>query len=130
MKKLEELIQKICKILELIVAILVLIGIILALLSFFKNYEIFNELLDGTDAFKQYLDRIFIIVIGIEFLQMLWRPSSDNVIEVIIFLVARHMIVSNTTPYQDFASVISISILCLVRRYLHRSAGDKNNTQE
>ena len=126
MEKIEKLIQKICRILELIVAMLVLLGIILALFGVFKNYMIFYELSDNTDIFKQYLDRIFMIVIGIEFLQMLCRPSSDNVIEVIIFLVARHMIVSNTTPYQDFVSVISIVLLCLVRQYLRRKGEEKN----
>lgn len=126
MGKIEKLIQKICRILELIVAMLVLLGIILALFGVFKNYTIFHELSDNTDIFKQYLDRIFMIVIGIEFLQMLCRPSSDNVIEVIIFLVARHMIVSNTTPYQDFVSVISIVLLCLVRQYLRRKGEEKN----
>lgn len=126
MGKLEEFIQKICRILELIVAMLVLLGIILTLFGLFKNYAIFHKLLDNTDTFKQYLDRIFMIVIGIEFLQMLCRPSSDNVIEVIIFLVARHMIVSNTSPYQDFVSVISIVLLCLVRQYLSRNGGERN----
>lgn len=125
MGKLEELIQKICRILELIVAMFVLIGIILTLFGFFRNYTIFYELSGSTDTLKQYLDRIFMIVIGIEFLQMLCRPSSDNVIEVIIFLAARHMIVSNTSSYQDFMSVISIVILCLVRQYLRRNGGEK-----
>lgn len=125
MGKLEELIQKICRILELIVAMFVLIGIILTLFGFFKNYTIFYELSGNTDTLKQYLDRIFMIVIGIEFLQMLCRPSSDNVIEVIIFLAARHMIVSNTSPDQDLMSVISIVILCLVRQYLRRNGGEK-----
>lgn len=118
MEKFEALIQKMCKILELMVAVLVMIGIILALLSFFKDGVIFIELLGNIDMFQQYLDRIFIIVIGIEFLQMLFRPSSDNVIEVIIFLVARHMIVGATTPYEDFVSVLSIAVLCVVRQYL------------
>lgn len=88
-------------------------------------HTIFYELSGNTDTLKQYLDRIFMIVIGIEFLQMLCRPSSDNVIEVIIFLAARHMIVSNTSPDQDFMSVISIVILCLVRQYLRRNGGEK-----
>lgn len=127
MGKLEEFIQKICRILELIVAMLVLLGIILTLFGFVKNYTIFHDLLGNTDTFKQYLDRIFMIVIGIEFLQMLCRPSSDNVIEVIIFLAARHMIVSNTSPYQDFVSVICIVLLCLVRQYLRRNGGERNN---
>lgn len=127
MEKLEEFIQKICRILELIVAIFVLLGIIMTLFGVFKNYTIFHEMSCNTDTFKQYLDRIFMIVIGIEFLQMLCRPNSDNVIEVIIFLAARHMIVSNTSPYQDFVSVISIVLLCLVRQFLHRNGGEKNS---
>ncbi|MCI8408428.1 MAG: hypothetical protein HFJ09_04045 [Lachnospiraceae bacterium] len=126
MGKLDEFIQKIYRILELIVAILVLFGIIVALFGVFKNYTIFYDLTDNTDTFKQFLDKIFMIVIGIEFLRMLCRPSSDNVIETIIFLVARHMIVSNTSPYQDFVSVISIVLLCLTRQYLHYAEGKKN----
>lgn len=127
MEKLEEFIQKICRILELIVTIFVLLGIIMTLFGVFKNYTIFHEMSCNTDTFKQYLDRIFMIVIGIEFLQMLCRPNSDNVIEVIIFLAARHMIVSNTSPYQDFVSVISIVLLCLVRQFLHRNGGERNS---
>ena len=39
--------------------------------------------------------------------------------EVLIFLVARHMIIGDTTPFEDFVSVISIGLLCVVRRFLH-----------
>ncbi|MDE6912427.1 MAG: hypothetical protein K2P35_01855 [Lachnospiraceae bacterium] len=126
MKKFEAFIQKTCRILELALAVLVMIGIVLALLSFFKDGVIFIELLGNIDMFQQYLDRIFIIVIGIEFLQMLFRPSSDNVIEVIIFLVARHMIVGSTTPYEDFVSVLSIAVLCIVRQYLRGTKKGKD----
>ena len=122
MKKFEAFIQKTCRILELALAVLVMIGIVLALLSFFKDGVIFIELLGNIDMFQQ----IFIIVIGIEFLQMLFRPSSDNVIEVIIFLVARHMIVGSTTPYEDFVSVLSIAVLCIVRQYLRGTKKGKD----
>lgn len=125
MGKIGGFIRKIYRVLELIAAILMLLGIIMVLFGVFRNYRVFYELSVNMDTFKQYLDRIFMIVIGIEFLQMLCRPSSDNVIETIIFLVARHMIVSNTSPYQDFVSVIGIVILCLARQYLHRIGGER-----
>lgn len=129
MEKLEKATQKVCGILEWIIALLVLVGILFALFGFLRGGNVFSELLTDTDSFRQYLDEILLIVIGIEFLRMLCRPSSDNVIEVIIFLVARHMIVSNTTPYQDFVSVLSIILLCLVRQYLHR-VGDDNGVRK
>ena len=104
---------------ELIVAFLVLVGIAFSICGLLKDFEIFRLMFKDIENFRVYLDQIFAIVIGIEFLQMLCRPNSDNIMEVLIFLVARHMIVSDTTPMEDFISVISIILLCVLRRYLH-----------
>jgi hypothetical protein len=126
-------ITKICELLELVVAVLVLIGILFSICSLVKDFAIFREILNHTESFRTYLDQIFVIVIGIEFLQMLCRPNSDNIMEVLIFLVARHMIVSETTPFEDFISVISIILLCVLRRYLHdtrEKAKDKLASEE
>lgn len=112
-------IQRLCETLEMAVAVVVLAGIILTIFSLLSDFEIFRSMLQDTAQFKPFLEDIFVIVIGIEFLQMLCRPNSDNVMEVLIFLVARHMIIGDTSPYEDFVSVISIGLLCVVRRYLH-----------
>ena len=112
-------ISKICELLELIVAFLVLVGIAFSICGLLKDFEIFRLMFKDIENFRVYLDQIFAIVIGIEFLQMLCRPNSDNIMEVLIFLVARHMIVSDTTPMEDFISVIRIILLCVLRRYLH-----------
>lgn len=122
--KLRKIIQKICVLLDLAAALLVLVAILLSIASIVRDVSVFQRLLTDTSEFKLYLEQIFMIVIGIEFLGMLCRPNSENVIEVLIFLVARHMIVGDTTPYQDFVSVISVALLCVVRRYL-RVAGEK-----
>lgn len=119
MVKFKGSISKICELLELVVAFLVLVGIAFSICGLIKDFEIFREIFNNIDNFRAYLDQIFNIVIGIEFLQMLCRPNSDNIMEVLIFLVARHMIVSVTTPMEDFISVISIILLCVLRRYLH-----------
>ena len=118
-EKFKKLVYQVCSLLELMAAALVLVGILLAIVSLLRNGGLFRELLSDTSALKHYLEQIFTIVIGIEFLQMLCRPNSDNVIEILIFLVARHMIVGDTVPTQDFISVISIALLCLLRRWLH-----------
>lgn len=132
LEKLRKVIQKICVLLDLAAALLVLIAILLSIISLVRDVSVFQKLLTDPSEFKHYLEQIFMLVIGIEFLGMLCRPSSENVIEVLIFLVARHMIVGDTTPYQDFVSVISVALLCVVRRYL-RVTGEKqkeNNSIE
>ncbi len=121
MGKIKKYIQTVCEALEMLAAGLVLLGIILAMISILKNIPAFKELLEDVTTFRHYLEAIFLIVIGIEFLEMLCRPNSDNILEVLIFLVARHMIVGETTPYMDFVSVISVGLLCFLRRYLHVS---------
>lgn len=112
-------IQRLCESLEMAVALIVLIGIVMSIFSLLGDFEIFRLMLEDTAKFRPFLEDIFVIVIGIEFLQMLCRPNSDNIMEILIFLVARHMIVGETTPFEDFVSVISVGLLCVLRRYLH-----------
>lgn len=109
------------EILELAAALLVLAGILIAGAGLILNRTHFSELFHDVSYFREYLEQIFTLVIGMEFLQMLCKPNSDNVLETLIFLVARHMIIGETNPYQDFVSVISIALLCILRRYLHNS---------
>ena len=117
-KRLKVTVHIICEVLEMIAAALMLVGILFSTCSLIRNVDLFRELLLDTSSFRGYMDQIFMLVIGIEFLLMLCKPNSENVIEVLIFLVARHMIVGETTPYQDFVSVVSVALLCVVRRYL------------
>ncbi|MCM1135903.1 MAG: hypothetical protein NC400_10055 [Clostridium sp.] len=118
MEKLKKYVQIACDVSELIAAVMMLVGVVFMIVGILRNIEVFGRLLEDTTVFREYMEQIFTLVIGIEFLVMLCRPNSENVLEVLIFLVARHMIVGDTTPYQDFVSVVSVTILCVVRRYL------------
>ena len=132
MERFKKYINVICSALELIAAGLMLIGVVFTIIGIVRNFELFSHLLTDTSMFREYMEQIFMLVIGIEFLVMLCRPNSENVIEVLIFLVARHMIVGETTPYQDFVSVMSVTILCVVRRYLrinNEKRGEKNEEE-
>lgn len=127
MKNLKKYVQTVCEVLELIAAGLVSVGILLSIFSIISDAGIFKALLNDPTEFSHYLEQIFMLIIGVEFLEMLCRPNSENVIEVLIFLVARHMIVGDTNPYQDFVSVISVSLLCIIRRYLRK---DKERSEK
>lgn len=130
MKKIVKVLHQICRLLELVVAVFVLVGIFLAIVSLLKDdIKLFEELLSDVSAFQHYLENIFVLVIGIEFLEMLCHPNSDNVIQVLIFLVARHMIVGETTPYEDFVSVLSIAVLFVLRKYMHKPTADSKTVQ-
>lgn len=97
--KILKTIQKVCDILELLVAVLVAAGLICSLILYLP---VGLELLlksGNTAEFLIFLEDMFSLVVGIEFIKMLCRPSADNVIEVMIFLTARHMIVAEAHPW-------------------------------
>lgn len=56
---------------------------------------------------------------------MLCKPSSQNIMEVLIFLIARHMIVQKTSALEDLLSVVSIGILFFFRRFMLATKPDK-----
>lgn len=118
-EKVKKRVQELCDVLEYIVGGFVLIALVIAIITLIPAIQVFWTTRTGGYAFIIFLEKAFSVVIGIEFLQMLFRPNSENVMEILIFLVARHMVIGTTTPYQDFVSVISVGILCMLRRYLH-----------
>lgn len=115
-----------CDVFELFMAVAVICGIIIAAITLWPELLHYWEHRMEPGAFLEYLDAIFNVVIGIEFMKMLCKPTSSNIIEVLIFLIARHMIVTSTTPTEDLISVISIGILFVFRRFMLMTKPDKN----
>ena len=117
-QKIQSVIKLGCKIFEITMAVCVFIGIAIVTWNTFVSDQLITQLALQQIEFAFYLETIFSIVIGIEFMEMLCRPESANVLEILIFLMARHMIVGTDTMLDDFLAVIAICILCVVRRFL------------
>ena len=108
-----------CNILELLMALVVLAAILIAgfcLGDAFLNY--WNTRFES-GSFLTFVGSVFNILIGIEFLKMLCQPSEDTVLEVLMFLVARHMIIEHTTAYENLVMIISIGILFAIKKYFN-----------
>ena len=111
---------KLCDIFEIIISILVGLGLVATLVTYIiPGMVVLFEPTTGTEHFLIYLEDIFNLVVGLEFMKMLCKPSSDNVIEVLVFLVSRHMIIGANGAVDIFLSVLSVSILFMLRRLLH-----------
>ncbi len=119
MEKIKMILHNACELLELLMAAIVLVGVVMAILGLVMDGMLFRGILSDSGGLILYVERIFSIVIGIEFMQMLCRPNTDNVIEIIIFLVARHMIVGETTPVQNLISILSLTVLIILRWMAH-----------
>lgn len=120
MEKLSHRILKLCDKFEIIISLLVGIGIGATLISYLIPglLELFHTY-TGTAQFLIYLEDIFNLVVGIEFMKLLCHISSDNVIEVLVILIARHMIVEAHSAMDIFLSTLSIVLLYLLRSLIH-----------
>lgn len=107
--------------LEVFMAVFVLLGALVCI--YFMVPELLALVKSGGDAesFMSYLEQIFTIVIGIEFLKMLCRPTSENVLETIIFLIARNMVINHGTPLENLISAITIIGLAGAKRILRHN---------
>lgn len=73
----------------------------------------------------EFLTYMFNIVIGIEILKMFCRHDLDSVVEVLLFAVARQMIIEHTSMVENLIGVIAIAVLFCTRKFLFVSALDK-----
>ena len=108
-------------------AIAVAAGVIIAACSIFPGVIEFWNHREEAGAFMEFLDMVFNVVIGIEFMKMLCKPNTANIIEALIFLMARHMIIQTTTAFEDLLAVISICMLFLFRRLMLATKPDKDH---
>ena len=117
-KNLQDMGTRVSVILEMLVAILVFFACVIGIMHLFPAAKELFLAGGSSQALNDFLEEVFAVVIGIEFLKMLCKPNSANVLETIIFLVARHMIIASATPLENLFSVLAIVALILAKRYL------------
>ncbi|MCR5753310.1 MAG: phosphate-starvation-inducible PsiE family protein [Acetatifactor sp.] len=116
-KQLNHIIQKLPEIAERAVAGILAIAIIYCCFRFFMTVISFEEPLSGS-YLQEMLKYAFNIVIALEFVRMLVKHSMKTVVEVLIYALARGLIVETDTPTQILVRIVCIAILLLCRKYL------------
>ena len=102
--------------LEIILSGLVLIGLLLTMIPLIKWMP--GLLFDGNDVeIRSFLERALDIVIGIEFIKMLAKHSPGSSLEVLLYAIARHMVVGHESAMENLLSVSAIALIFIVRRF-------------
>ena len=106
------------QLMEILVSILVVTAIALSLRSLV--YSLGLVIAEPTDIspFQEFLTNAFTVVIGVEFLKMLCRRSMSTVVDVLMFAVARQMVIEHTSPLENLTMILAIGLLFLIRKYL------------
>lgn len=118
--------------LELGIGILILIGIgIMSIQLVGDIVDIISGVTHNSVStqFETFLYDSLNLVIGIEFVKMLIKHTPESVIEVLVFAIARKLIVGHASNIELFIDIIAITLLFVIRKYLYcRSwSADKEN---
>ena len=96
--------------LEILLSGLVLIGLLLSMVPLLKWMP--GLLFDGNDVeVSTFLQRALDIVIGIEFIKMLAKHSPGSSLEVLLYAIARHMVVGHESALENLLSVGAIALI-------------------
>ena len=102
--------------LEILLSGLVLIGLLLSMVPLLQWMP--GLLFDGNDVeVSIFLQRALDIVIGIEFIKMLAKHSPGSSLEVLLYAIARHMVVGHESALDNLISVGAIALIFVVRKF-------------
>ena len=104
--------------LEHIMAGIIFIAIIIAIIGLWEPFLDFVAHREENGSFLHFAGTVFSVVIGIEFFKLLCTPGKDTLLEVLMFVVARHMIIEETSPMENLISIITIALLFVIDFFL------------
>ena len=102
--------------LEVVLSGIVLVGLLFSIVPLIQWMP--GLIVDGNEVeVYEFLTRALDIVIGIEFIKMLATHSPGSVLEVLLYAIARHMIVGHEDAVQNLVSVAAIALIFIIRRF-------------
>ncbi len=116
-ERIHNIILRMPSFLEKVVAAILLIGVAYSCLQLAIHVASLTEL-----AFDDYIEDILVTafnaVIVIEFIRMLIKHSMNTIVEVLIFALARGLVVEHEVPLEILIRIVCITILLACRKFL------------
>lgn len=130
-RKLNEIIYTISRYTEIVLSAIMLLVIITLIVPMLYNF-LRIPLLDITPGqFTEFLGNALTLLIGVEFVKMLAKHTAENLLEVLMFAIARQMVVEHLNMDETLIGVVAIGIIFAIRKYLLlKNSNDKEKTYD
>ena len=83
---------------------------------------------ESAHAFLDFLGYVLNVLIGIEFFKMLCKPDVDTVLEVVMFVIVRHMVVLETSSVENLLTIVGMAIIFAIKKFLKEPKKEKLKT--
>ncbi len=121
--QLQKKLYKISHILEIAVGLLATVPVFVGIISMIVKIPNVDYFQDG--MLLEFIQQTIEIIIGIEFVKLIFVHTMDSTIEVIIMAIMRQIIVEHPSSLDTLALVVAICLLFMVRKFLFVRELDK-----
>lgn len=115
----QNILNQFTEILEFLINIIVLVAIVIALISLWEPMLQFIQHRTVEHSLMKFIERVFDVVIAIEFKKMLGKPDTSTIMEILVFVIVRHMIITDTSAMENFLTIVSVGAIFAIKKYLH-----------
>ena len=120
--------MKVSSYLEIVCALILIVAILIAFVP--VPHNLYSLYLDNGFDVSDFMKKSFDLVIGVELLKMFCRHDIDSIVEVLLFSVARQMVIDHLAIKEAFIGCAAVAILFAVRRFLFVPILDNPDEQE
>lgn len=105
---------------ELILALSIIIAVIISTKDIFiLMKQIYSaRQMDLYNLFNNFLSHILLLIIGLELIETLITHTPSSIIDIMLFAIARKMLIHSSNAYELLVGAIAIAILFATRRFL------------
>lgn len=122
MKKnyLEEKFEKLTYVLEMVIAVLVSIGIIIGLVDLIRFFPaiLTANRTDSYAIFQEFLGYSLVLIVGVELMLMIIKHSTREVLNLILFVIARKMLIYSQSMLDLVLGTLAIVLVFIIIKYL------------
>ena len=116
-KDLQDAVHELTYYIELVIAV-IMCGVIGIMTFKILTTALPNYILGERIEIEGFLEKVMMLAIGLEFVKMLCKHTPSTVIDVLLFAIARQMIVEHTSTLENLIGVAALAGLFATRKYL------------
>ena len=115
-KKITEALSFVTDVLEIAVSAIVLLAIALSGIQLLWDIGVFSGELMELSQFDDFLSSALGLVIGVEFIKMLIKHTPGAAIEVLLYAIARELVVQHTSTWETLVGILAIAAVFAIRK--------------
>ena len=123
----ELILERMTQILEMIIAVIISIGVIIGLVDLVRYFpEIFaHDAEVSYDIFQNFLGHALILIVGVELMLMIINQSTRGILELVLFVIARKMLIYSGSMLDLVMGTIAIAMVFLILKFLVNTNDDE-----